>query len=300
MQGEATIGRSRIATTSSLLRSDAKATRRKIVDQIMRGLFIGCALVGVLILARILFDIIVKGAPALSWTFFTERPLLFGAGGGGVAPAIIGTLIMLGVGSLIGIPVGVGTAIYLSEYGRGSFARAVSFVIDLLAGLPSVVIGVFVWAWLVRYVLGGFAGLAGGVALSIVMIPIVTRTVEEMLRLVPDTYREAALGLGVSRANTILHVVLPTAKGGMVTGIVLAAARAGGETAPLLLTALGNDWFTFDLLEPMSALPLVIYRFASSPYPELQANAWGAAVVLIAVIALLSLLTRLAVRQQRV
>jgi len=282
----------------SVLASDWQATRRKLVDYLMYGTVIVCAAIGVLILAIILFDIAQKGLPALNWAFFTDRPLPLGEAGGGVAPAIIGTLMMMGVAALIGVPIGVGAAIYLAEYGRGRFADAVSYTIDLLAGVPSVVVGVFVWAVLVRNVFGSFSGLAGGIALAIIMVPIVTRTVEEMLRLVPDTYREAALGLGVSRAQTILSVVIPTAKGGIVTGIVLAMARAGGETAPLVLTALGNQFFNFDLRQPMAALPLQIYTYAVSPYEDWHTKAWGSALVLIFVIGVLSLLTRLATRNR--
>jgi phosphate transport system permease protein len=297
MQRQASMGQ--LATSSSsLLASDWHAMRRKVVDYVMLGAVVLCAAIGVAVLAVILIDVAIKGAPALNLSFFTERPLPLGEAGGGVAPAIIGTLMMLGVAALIGVPVGVGTAIYLSEYGRGRFAAAVSYTIDMLAGVPSIVIGVFVWAVLVRNVFGSFSGLAGGIALALIMIPIVTRTVEEMLRLVPDTYREASLGLGVSRAKTILFVVIPTAKGGIVTGVVLAIARAGGETAPLVLTALGNQFFNYDLRQPMAALPLQIYQYASSPYADWHTKAWGSALVLIMVIAVLSLLTRLATRNR--
>jgi phosphate transport system permease protein len=224
--------------------------------------------------------------------------LPLGEVGGGVAPAIIGTLLMLAVASLIGVPIGVGTAIYLAEYGTGRFADAVSYTIDMLAGVPSVVVGVFVWAVVVRQVFGSFSGFAGAIALALLMIPIITRTVEEMLRLVPDTYREAALGMGVSRAKTIMYIVIPTAKGGIVTGVVLAMARAGGETAPLILTALGNQFFNLDMMQPMAALPLQIYAYASSPYADWHTKAWGSALVLIMVIGILSLLTRLATRKK--
>jgi phosphate transport system permease protein len=296
MQREVSVGR--ISGARSLLASDWQATRRKLFDQVMLGAVVLCAGLGVAVLAVILMDVVVKGAPALDLAFFTERPLPLGEVGGGVAPAIVGTLMMLGVAALIGVPIGVGTAIYLAEYGRGKFASAVSYAIDLLAGVPSVVVGVFVWAVVVRNVFGSFSGLSGAIALALIMIPIVTRTVEEMLRLVPDTYREAALGLGVSRAKTILFVVIPTAKGGIVTGVVLAMARAGGETAPLILTALGNQFFNFDLMQPMAALPLQIYTYASSPYADWHTKAWGSALVLIIVIGVLSLLTRLATRQR--
>ena len=298
VQRQATIGQ--FAGSRSLFVSDWRATRRKLVDRAMFGVVVLCSALGVAILFTILFDVARQGLPALNLAFFTERPLPLGEPGGGIAPAILGTLTMLAVASAIGVPIGVATAIYLAEYGRGTFARTVSFVIDMMAGLPSVVVGVFVWTWLVRTVMGSFSGFAGGVALAIIMIPIVTRTVEEMLRLVPDTYREAALGLGVSRAKTILFVILPTAKGGIVTGVVLAMARAGGETAPLILTALGNQFFQLDLTQPMAALPLQIYQYATSPYADWHAKAWGSALVLIAVIGALSLATRLAVQRSNV
>jgi phosphate transport system permease protein len=249
----------------------------------------------VLVLLLILLHVLSQGLPALSPAFFTERPLPPGEAGGGVAPAILGTLVMLAVGGLLGVPVGVGTAIYLSEFGRGNLARLVSFAIDLIAGLPSIVIGVFVWAGLVRNVVGQYNGLAGGVALAIIMLPIVTRTVEATLHLVPDPLREASLALGVPRWKTILRVVLPSARAGLITGVVLSLARAGGETAPLLLTALGNQFFTLDLRQPMAALPVQIYQYARSPYPDWHLKAWGGAVVLITLTGALSALTRWAV-----
>ena len=296
MQREASI--SQLTTGRSVLVNDARAVRRKLFDHLMFGAVILCAALGVAVLAIILLDVFMKGVAALNPAFFTERPLPLGDAGGGVAPAIIGTLMMLGVAALIGAPIGIGTAIYLAEYGRGRFASTVSYTIDMLAGVPSIVVGVFVWAVVVRNVFGAFSGLAGGIALALIMIPIITRTVEEMLRLVPDTYREAALGMGVSRAKTIMYVVIPTAKGGIVTGIILAVARAGGETAPLVLTALGNQFFNFDLRQPMAALPLQIYSYASSPYDDWHTKAWGSALVLILVIGLLSALTRYATRQR--
>jgi phosphate transport system permease protein len=251
-----------------------------------------CAGVAVLALLLILIFVTLNGLPALNLAFFMERPLPPGEVGGGVAPAILGSIEMLVVAAIIGVPIGMCTAIYLAEYGRGNFARLVSFLIDLIAGLPSIVIGVFVWAWLVRHVVGHYNGFAGGVALAIIMIPIITRTVEETLRLVPDPLREASLGLGIARWKTILKVVLPTARAGIITGVVLSVARAGGETAPLLLTALGNQFFSVDLLQPMAALPVQIYNYARSPYEDWQIKAWGAALILIMLIGSLSLLSR--------
>jgi phosphate transport system permease protein len=277
---------------SLLLRAQPRDRGRQLADLVATGLVIVSAVVGVLVLVAILAYVAINGLPALNFAFFTERPLPPGEVGGGVAPAIVGTLVMLATAGLIGVPIGIGTAIYLAEYGRGGFAQAVSFIVDLIAGLPSIVIGVFVWAWLVRSVVGHFNGFAGGVALAIVVIPIVTRTVEETLRLVPDPLREASLALGTPRWKTILRIVLPTARAGIMTGVVLSLARAGGETAPLLLTTLGNQFFSLDLLQPMAALPVQIYNYARAPYPDWQVKAWGGALILIVLIALLSGLSR--------
>ncbi len=283
---------------SPLIRVTPGFRRRQIVDHIATVVTTSCALLAVVVQALILFHVAFKGIPALNLAFFTERPLPPGEVGGGVEPAIIGTIEILAIAAIIGVPIGAATAIYLAEYGRGRFAQIVSFLIDLIAGLPSIVIGVFVWAWLVRHIVGNYNGFAGGVALAIIMIPIVTRTIEETLRLVPDPLREASLGLGIPRWKTILRIVLPTARAGIITGIVLSIARAGGETAPLLLTALGNQFFSLNLLQPMAALPVQIYTYARSPYPDFQVKAWGAALILIVLIGVLSLLSRWAVARR--
>jgi phosphate transport system permease protein len=280
------------ANPPALLIPTRGSDRRHVVNALMTGLVIGSAALAVIVLLLILGDVILQGLPALNLDFFTQRPVPAGEVGGGVAPAILGTLEMLAVAALIGVPLGVGTAIYLSEYGRGMLARTISFCIDLIAGFPSIVIGVFVWAWLVRNVVGQYDGLAGGVALAVIMIPIVARTVEETLRLVPDALREASLALGIPRWKTILQVVLPTASAGVITGVVLSIARAGGESAPLLLTALGNQFFNFDLRQPLAALPVQIYQYARSPYADWHVKAWGAALVLITLIGVLSAVTR--------
>jgi phosphate transport system permease protein len=286
------------AAASPFAQRSAGVRRRELVDRLATAIMTGCAALAVLILVLILLYVTINGLPGLNLAFFTERPLPPGEVGGGVAPAILGTLAILGVASLIGVPLGILTAVYLAEYGRGTFARTVSFLIDLIAGLPSIVIGVFVWAWLVRQFVGHYNGFAGGVALAIIMMPIVTRTVEETLRLVPDPLREASLGLGIPRWKTILKVVVPTARAGIITGVVLSIARAGGETAPLLLTALGNQFFSLDLLQPMASLPVQIYNYARSPYADWQVKAWAAALILIALIGALSLLSRWAVSRR--
>ncbi|MCX6023285.1 MAG: phosphate ABC transporter permease PstA, partial [Chloroflexi bacterium] len=256
-------------------------------------------LISVALLVFILGYVILRGAPALTPSFFFDRPLPYGEPGGGIGPAFLGSLMMLSIASAIGIPLGVLTGVYLAEIGTGRFPTVVRFAIDLLAGLPSIVVGVFIWALVVRHVLGQYAGLAGALALSVIMIPIITRTVEEILLLVPDSLREASLALGIPRWKTILFVVLPTARAGLVTGVVLSLARAGGETAPLLLTALGNQFFSYKLMEPMASLPVQIYNYAIGPYEDWHTKAWGGALVLIMTIGTLSLLARLAVRGRR-
>jgi phosphate transport system permease protein len=273
--------------------------RRKLIDHIVTGAVAAATALAVAVLLVILGYIVVKGWAALNVAFFTQAPLPIGEVGGGVAPAILGTVSMLLVASLIGVPAGIGAAVYLAEVGNGRFPSLVRFSIDLIAGMPSIVIGVFVWSVVVRRVVGNYNGLAGGIALSVIMTPIVCRTVEEILRLVPDNLREASLALGLPRWKTVLRVVMPTARAGMMTGVLLAVARAGGETAPLLLTALGNQFFSVNLLQPMAALPVQIYNYAVSPYDDWHAKAWGSALVLILVIGVLNLSTRLVVSRLR-
>lgn len=271
--------------------------RRKAIDWAVSGLFVACAILAVGVLTLILGFIAIKGAPALNIAFFTQQPAPLGEKGGGVAPAILGSLVMVAIGGLLGVPAGIAAGVYLAEYGNGRLARTIRFVADLLTGVPSIAIGAFVWVILVRRVVGNYNAIAGGVALAVIVVPIVTRTVEEMLKLVPNSLREASLALGAPRWKTIARVVLPTARGGITTGVILALARAGGETAPLLLTALGNQFFSFQLTQPMSALPLQIYNYAKSPYDDSHTKAWGSSLVLILLIAVLSLATRLATRR---
>jgi phosphate transport system permease protein len=277
-----------------LFAADARYLLRRTVSRAMAGLIALCALGAVAVLWIILGYVLVRGFPALNPAFFTQRPLPYGEAGGGIGPAIMGSLTLLGAAAIVGVPLGVGAGIYLSEFGRGRFAWLVRFCADLVAGLPSIVVGVFVWALLVKEVIGTFSGIAGATALAIIMVPIILRTVEEVLRLVPHSLREAALALGVPQWRVVMGVVLPSARAGIITGVVLSLARAGGETAPLMLTTLGNQFFSWNLKRPIAAIPVQIYNYAVSPYDDWHTKAWGAAFVLIAMIGLLSILTRAA------
>ncbi len=274
------------------------AARRRVGERLAVALLALATLMAVTLLVTILAYVVAQGLPAIDVAFFTQRPKPFGEVGGGVEPAILGTLLLAAVSGAIAIPVGLAAAIFVVEYRTGRFAAPVRFAAELIAGLPSIVIGVFVWAFLVRGVVGHYAGIAGGVALAVIMIPIVARTVEEVLRLVPMSLREAALALGAPRWKVILSVVLPAARAGIVTAAVLALARSAGETAPLLLTALGNEFLSLDLLRPIDALPLRIYRYAISPYDEWHVKAWGASLVLVLVIGSIGLLLRVIARER--
>ena len=269
--------------------------RRKMVNGIMTGLLSAAAALATLPLLFIFFHLIKEGAGAVELHFFTNMPQPAGESGGGMANAIVGTLVLLGIATAIGLPVGIGAGLYLAERGRTKLATLVRFFSDVLNGLPSIVMGIFAWQFIVRP-MGRFSALAGGVALGAMMIPMVTRTTEEMVRLVPVTLREAALALGYARWRTSLSVVLRTAMAGIVTGALVALARIAGETAPLLFTALGNQFWSVELDEPIAALPLQIFTYAVSPYDDWHAQAWAGALVLISLVLVISVAARYATR----
>lgn len=255
--------------------------RRKAFNHFMTGLLASLSVMSVAVLLIIVLNILENGAGVISLEFFTQ-PHSFSAEGG-IAHAIAGTFAMMLVTALVAVPLGILVAVYLAEFGQGWFADAVRFIVDLLLQMPSIVVGIFIWATLVQCI--GFSGLAGSIALMVIMTPIVVRAVEEVLRLVPDLLREAGWALGVPRWRVVLGVVIPTVRSGIVTGVILATARAAGETAPILLTALGSNFFNQDLTRPTAAVPLLIYNYASQPSPALIEKAWGAALVLIIVVA---------------
>jgi phosphate transport system permease protein len=256
---------------------------RTATNYFISGLSILATIVVIIPLIAILFYLVYKGASSLNLAFFTKAPAPVGEQGGGMANAIVGSGIILGLASLMGIPIGIAAGVYLAEFGRGKpFATAVRFTADVLNGVPSIVMGISVFTLLVKG--RHFSALAGGVALAIMMIPTITRTTEEMLATVPHAIREAALGLGVPKWRTAVSVSLRTASPGIITGCMLAFARVAGETAPLLFTAFGNQFWSMKLTEPIAALPLQIYVYAISPYDEWHRLAWAGSLVLIALI----------------
>ena len=274
-----------------------RAFRRQLVSRAMTALVVVLSLIAVLALVVILGDLVVKGASSIDWAFFTKSPVPAGQAGGGVANAIVGTAIVVGMAALIGVPIGVGGGMYLAEYGSGRLGFLVRFIADVLNGTPSIVVGVVAWTFIVKPT-HRFSALAGSIALAILMIPMLARTTEEMVRLVPNSLREAALALGYARWRTSIKVVARTALGGIVTGCLVGIARVAGETAPLLFTALGNLNFTLSVTQPMQTLSLQIYVYATGPFDEWHRLAWASALVLMGLVLVISLTARWITRQR--
>ena len=270
--------------------------RRRLTDHVMTGLAIVTVILVLVPLFAIFAYLVYRGIGSLNWSFLTQTPKPVGEAGGGMANAIVGSAVILFLASLIGVPIGVGAGIYVAEFGRNRFGDAIRFTADVLNGVPSIVIGIVAYS-IVVLAQGHFSALAGGVALSIMMIPTITRTTEEMLLLVPQALREAAYGLGIPRWRTTLSITLRTATSGVITGIMLAFARVAGETAPLLFTALGNQFWNIKVTEPTAALPLQIYTYALSPYDDWHRQAWAGAFVLIVLIVTAVAAVRFAVRR---
>jgi phosphate transport system permease protein len=266
-------------------------TLRKFKNKLFFILCATCVVIAVIPLLSILYEVVSRGAPQLSINFLTQRDA-----DGGIGPAIQGTLILIGLTSVIGIPVGVLSGVYLAEFGNNKYAASIRTVNDVLTEFPSIVVGITAFGVVVLGIIGSYSPLAGAVALSSILIPVVARTTEESLKLVPNSVREAALALGVHKWRTTLSVVLPAAKGGLVTGTLLAIARIAGETAPLIMTILGNSYFFQGFSSPMDALPLRIWRDSLQPYANLQAQGWGAALVLILIVLSLNIAVRVASR----
>ncbi len=264
---------------------------RKFKNRLFFLLCLLCLVIAIVPLLSILYEVILRGAPQLNLHFLTANSLE-----GGIGPAIQGTLIIIGLTSLIGVPIGLLSGVYLAEFGNNKYASAMRTVNNVLTEFPSIVVGITAFGIIVVGIIGSYSPLAGAVALSFILVPIVARTTEESLKLVPDSVREASLALGAHRWRTILSVVLPSARNGLVTGTLLAVARIAGETAPLLFTILGNSYFFQGFSQPMDALPLRIFLDSRQPSTEVQAQGWGAALILILIVLSLSIGVRLANR----
>ena len=257
--------------------------RRRFADHLatITAAFFSTVVVGALV--AIFAYLVIKGGGSVNWAFLTNTPKPVGEIGGGMANAIVGSAMILAIASLIGIPFGIGAGIYLAEYGHNRLGGLIRFTADVLNGVPSIVIGLVAWVLVVKPQ-RHFSAFAGGVALAIMMVPTVARTTEEMLRLVPQQVREAAFGLGIPQWRTTISITLATARAGILTGIMLAFARIAGETAPLMFTALGNQFWSFSANQPIAAVPLQIYTYALSPYDDWHRQAWAGALVLVALI----------------
>jgi phosphate transport system permease protein len=270
-------------------------TWRKIKSALASGIAFVSAVLVITPLGLVFFYLVINGASSVNWDFFTKLPAPVGTVGGGMVNAIVGSLELLALAGVIGIPIGVLGGVYLAEYGSARLNSVLRFLADVLNGVPSITWGVVVYG-LVVLRFKGFSAYAGGLALGLIMIPLILRTTEEVVLLVPNGYREAALALGVSRWKTIVHIVMKTASKGIITGILLALARVGGETAPLLFTAFGNRFWNHSLSQPIAALPLQIFTYAISPYDDWHRQAWAGALVLVTGIFCVNVLVRILTR----
>jgi phosphate transport system permease protein len=271
------------------------SSRVQITDRVVRALCVLATVIALVPLGSILSYVVVRGARGLTWEFFTSLPHPVGEPGGGMGNAILGTMELVGLACLIGVPVGIAAGLFLAQFGNGRAGWIVRFAADVLGGVPSIVVGLFAYSILVRP-MHHFSALAGAVALSIIMLPTITRTTEELLRLVPSVLREGALALGVPQWRATLLVILRTALPGILTGVMLAVARVAGETAPLLFTALGSSFWTTRIDQPMASLPVQIFTYAVAPYAEWQQKAWTGALVLVGLVLILNVSARLLVR----
>ncbi|MEW6409900.1 MAG: phosphate ABC transporter permease PstA [Nitrospirota bacterium] len=272
--------------------NNLRYTRRKLTQKAMFFFSVASAFIGIAVLFLILGYIIYKGAAGINLDFFTKLPTPVGVPGGGMANALIGSFYLVGLAGLLSIPAGILIGVYLSEYGRGSFASAVRFVSDTLTGIPAIVMGIFAYT-IVVLPLGRFSAIAGAFALSLLMLPIIVKSTEELLKMVPETLREASLALGIPRWKTIIRIVLSTAKSGIITGIMLAIARVGGEAAPLLFTAFGNSYMNLRPDQPIANLPVQLYVYAVSPYEDWHQKAWAAALCLMGIVLITNIIARI-------
>jgi len=272
---------------------------RILFDRLFKGLVITLSFVIILPMFFILYFIIRNGIGVVNWSFLVSLPKPMGEAGGGISNALVGTVILILIASVISIPFGILTGIYLSEYKKGRFPYLSRLSLEILQGIPSIVIGIIAYVWIV-VPMGSFSALSGGIALAIMMLPVIVMATEETLKLIPDSLKEASLALGVPYPRTILKVVLPAGLSGIVTGIILGIARIAGETAPLLFTAFGSPFMSTNIFKPVSSLPLLVFNYATSPYPEWHALAWGACFVLIVFVLFLNLIAKVVISRWKV
>jgi phosphate transport system permease protein len=282
-----------------ILKAFSRSRRQRfVVDQLAVYALSLCAILVLWVLLSILFHLVSHGIRSINLEFITHLPKPVGEEGGGMANAIVGTLILLGIAVAVGVPIGLGAGIFLSEYAHNQFAHVVRFMTDVMNGIPSIVYGIFAYAVFVLP-MKSFSALSGGVALGIMMIPMITRTTESFVRMVPNSIREAGLALGAPKWRVIFDIVLPSSVGGIVTGIMVSLARVAGETAPLLFTAFGNRFWHSSLREPIAALPLQIFSYAISPFDDWHRQAWAGAFILIAIVFIINLLASYFVSRQK-
>lgn len=293
------LSNARVSSQEYILRSFQRTrARRYIVDKLAVYALSLCAILVMCSLFSILFHLISHGIKSVNLEFFTHLPKPVGEVGGGMANAIVGTLILLGIAIAVGVPIGLGAGLYLSEYAHNRFALVVRFMTDVMNGVPSIVYGIFAYAVFVLP-MKSFSALSGGIALGIMMIPMITRTTEGFVRMVPNNLREAGLALGAPKWRVIFDIVMPSALGGIVTGIMISLARVAGETAPLLFTAFGNSFWHSSLMQPIAALPLQIFAYAISPFDDWHRQAWAGALILIGMIFIINLLSSYFVMRQK-
>ncbi len=273
--------------------------KRILWDKLFKTTIIFLTFCSILPMVFILLFITRKGISVVNWSFLTQLPKPVGETGGGISNAIIGTFMLIGISTGFSIPIGIFAGIFLSEYRNGRLVYLIKLCVETLQGIPSIVIGIIAYLWVV-VPMGSFSALSGGIALGLMMLPVIVTATEETLKLIPESLREASLALGVSYPRTVLKVILPAGVSGILTGILLSIARVAGETAPLLFTAFGNPFMNLNVLKPVNSLPLMIFNYATSPYPEWHTLAWGASFILIVFVLGLNLLTKVVTRRWKV
>jgi len=281
------------------LEIEKQIAHRNKKNKAFKGIIIAGTIISTLPLLLILFYIFKQGITAINWDFFTNLPKPVGETGGGVANALVGSVLILLVSCVLAIPVGIIIGIYLSEATKSRLAYYCRLAVDVLQGIPSIVIGIIIYEWIVRP-MGGFSAFSGSVALALMMLPAIVKSTEETLKLLPESLKEASLALGVPYYKTILKIIVPTGLGGIMTGVILSIARVIGETAPLLFTAFGNPFMSTNIFKPMSSLPLIIFNYATSPYNDWHQLAWGASMLLILMILILNIITKIVQRKWKV